>query len=46
MQHLETCLLIAEAQSFVSSYDVINRRFPPDLQHKMQLAIKILVIHC
>ena len=45
MQHLETCLLIAEAQSFVSSY-VINRLFPLDLQHEMQLAIKILVIHC
>ena len=46
MQHLETCLLIAEAQSFVSSYDVINLLFPLDLQHEMQLAIKILVIHC
>ena len=46
MQHLETCLLIAEAQSFMSSYDAINLLFPLDLQNEIELAIKILVIHC
>ena len=36
MQHLETCLPIAEADSFVSSCDVFYCLFPVDVQNKIQ----------